>query len=153
MQTEKLSIWWWLKLVLNTLLIGIVIYLGLSGDIEPSSFLVLMGQFLVLFGAVVNLSHYLILKRAAGGLQRPGQLVTRGGLLPWVRHPMYFGEVFLVVGLVMISAHWIALLLAVISITSMVMLCQSEDQAMARRFPDQHNAWKRHSRMLVPFVF
>lgn len=152
MGNEKLSIWWWLKLVLNALLIGIVIYLGLSGASVETPMLI-TGQILVFLGAVTNLTHYFILKRSAGGLQRPDQLVTTGGLLPWVRHPMYFGEIFLVIGLVFIVGNWFGVLIALCSIASMVVLCQTEDKAMAIRFPESHESWKKRSRMLVPFVF
>lgn len=153
MDAEKLSIWWWLKLGLNSSLILLVICLGFTGRMVVSSSGFIFGQLLVILGAVINLYHYAILKRAAGGLQHPGQLVTRGGLLPWVRHPMYLGEMLLIIGLVLMAWHWIALLLALCSIIFMVILCRSEDDAMGRLFPDEHAIWKKKSRMLIPFVF
>lgn len=144
MGNERLSFWWWLKLALNAFLVLCVLRQGLQG-MTPEGVRGTLGQVLVGLGAGINLYHYRILRLAAGPLQRPAKLVTTGGLLPYLRHPMYFGEAILVVGLVIIGGSLLMAFVAAVSLTAMYLLCHAEDKAMAHRFPDTFSAWAKHT--------
>ena len=81
--------------------------------------------------------------------ERP-ELVTSGPYA-YVRHPIYTG----------ISAMWIGTCLvfppmvipALLFIMYFVFSALREDRDMARRFPDTHPAYRRGSKLLVPFLF
>lgn len=100
-------------------------------------------------GGALNLWHYRLLK-AVGNAEAPDRLMTKGGLWPWIRHPMYFGELLLMTGLTLMiglaaTPVWL------VSIVCLVTLAKVEDAAMARRFPEMHAAWSKRSGLIVPF--
>ena len=79
------------------------------------------------------------------------ELVTSG---PYrrVRHPIYSGIILAMIGTaIAVSWYWLlaVVLLGVYFVYSAVM----EERYMAVRFPDTYPAYKRSTKMLLPFVF
>ena len=79
------------------------------------------------------------------------ELVTSG---PYrrVRHPIYSGIMLALLGTALaVSLYWLVLLALLGGY--FVYSAVTEERDMAERFPDTYPAYKRSTRMLVPFVF
>jgi len=79
------------------------------------------------------------------------ELVTTG---PYhtIRHPIYSGIILAMVGTaIAVSLYWLiaVALLGAYFIYSAIM----EERYMAERFPDGYPAYKKSSKMLIPFIF
>lgn len=79
------------------------------------------------------------------------QLVTSG---PYrlVRHPIYSGMILALIGTaVAVSYYWLTL--AALLTGYFVYSATREERYMTERFPDAYPAYKRSSKMLIPFIF
>ena len=149
-----MSIWWAGKIAAGLALVLLpfvsLIFDGPAPVIPPRlGFGASMGA----LGSLVHLAHYVLLRRKAGPLGRPRQLVTEGGLLPFVRHPMYLGDGVAILGFGLLWPSALALAIAGLGLGCVLLQALREDRQLARDFPDAHAAWKERSRLLVPFVF
>ncbi|MBC3842909.1 isoprenylcysteine carboxylmethyltransferase family protein [Streptacidiphilus sp. 4-A2] len=79
------------------------------------------------------------------------ELVTSGPYR-WVRHPIYSGITLAMIGTAVgLSPFW---LLAVVLLGGyFVYSATREERYLEQRFPDAYPAYKRSTRMLIPFVF
>jgi len=78
------------------------------------------------------------------------ELVTSGPYA-YVRHPIYTGMLFAMVGSAMVFG-WSWLLLAVVSGAYFVYSAFAEQKLMLRTFPDSYPAYQQRTKMLIPFV-
>ncbi len=153
---------WWLKTG-TTLALALTV----ASREVPMGTAYTVGGVLAITGATVNLWHYRLF-RQVGRLVAPSALRVRGGLLPWVRHPMYLGEGLLMAGLVILAVGatglpevgrespreswnqcW-PLVLGVIGWLATWQLAEIEDAALAKSFPEAHATWRRTSGLLWP---
>ena len=96
----RVSVWWWTKITIALALFlqaGVVLGGGVGASLVPIPLWV--AQVVIGVGALLSLGHYGILKSTTRDIARPARLVTRRGLYPWIRHPMYFGDFVVIVGL------------------------------------------------------
>lgn len=79
------------------------------------------------------------------------ELVTSG---PYrrVRHPIYSGIVLAMVGTA-VAVSWYVLILAGVLGAYFAFSAVHEERYMAERFPEAYPAYRRSTKMLVPFVF
>lgn len=79
------------------------------------------------------------------------ELVTTGPYR-WIRNPIYSGIIFAMIGTALaLSVAW---LIPVAILGGYFIYSAFEEQRfMAAQFPDQYPAYKRSTKMLVPFVF
>lgn len=106
----------------------------------------------VLMGAGLHVGHYWLLRRAAGLLHQPDQLLTDRALYRWIRHPMYLGDLMVAICLAILlePLDW---LLAGACAVAIVAQCAVEDRLMARSFGAQFDAWSQSSWRLIPYVW
>lgn len=149
---REASPWWAGKMLFALGLLAWFIVSGLY-DEWRDGLLYWVGQACIVTGAAINLFHFYLLKRKAGRLCQPRCLVTAGGWLRWVRHPMYLGEWIVIVGFAWTIANPIAVIPAVFYTWFISMLCQEEDLNNAEDFPAEYAAWSRHSKRLFPGVW
>jgi len=77
------------------------------------------------------------------------ELVTSGPYR-FVRHPIYTGILFMLVGTSLL--HPVAAVPSAAFIAYFVYSARREESDMERQFPDAYPAYKRRSKMLIPFV-
>ncbi|MEO0794158.1 MAG: DUF1295 domain-containing protein [Verrucomicrobiota bacterium] len=133
-------------------LLGWVCFRGFQND-WPSGIVLLGAQVIIAAGALFNLFHFAVLKRGAGNLGTPSMLVTQGGLLPWVRHPMYLGESVLVLGFAILGTSMISSMFALMYIVSITRLCLAEDRSCSAQFPESFASWAHRSKRLIPAIW
>jgi protein-S-isoprenylcysteine O-methyltransferase Ste14 len=79
------------------------------------------------------------------------ELVTSG---PYhlVRHPIYSGILIAGIGTA-VALSWLWLIAAVLAGVYFVYSATVEERNMAQQFPETYPAYRRSTKMLVPFVF
>ena len=80
-------------------------------------------------------------------------LLGTKGPYRWVRHPIYAGVLLALLGtFVAVGQLRVFLLFAIVAI-GMVIRTIVEDNLMAQQFPDEHAAYRRRTKMLLPLIF
>ena len=136
--------WWRVKVACGAGLIASLIFhfLSLGGaEIVPRW----LAQLTVIAGGLVAIYHSRLLTYAK---RRGETLVTRGGLYPWIRHPMYTGDMILYAGLALLAPGMISTALAVAGWYALWRQAMVEDteslQAHGAAFAD----WQSRTRLL-----
>jgi protein-S-isoprenylcysteine O-methyltransferase Ste14 len=79
------------------------------------------------------------------------ELVTSGPY-HYIRHPIYTGILVAVIGSCLASSlYWLVVL--IIMGSYFIYSAVVEERLMTKQFPDTYPAYKRRSKMLIPFVF
>jgi protein-S-isoprenylcysteine O-methyltransferase Ste14 len=79
------------------------------------------------------------------------ELVTTGPYR-WVRHPIYSGLILAVAGIALAISLWG--LIAVAALTGFFAYSATREEAyLTERFPDSYPAYRRSTKMLIPFIF
>jgi protein-S-isoprenylcysteine O-methyltransferase Ste14 len=79
------------------------------------------------------------------------ELVTAG---PYhsIRHPIYTGIILAMIGTtIAVSLYW--LVAAVLIGGYFIFSATVEERSMTERFPDSYPAYKRSTKMLIPFIY
>jgi protein-S-isoprenylcysteine O-methyltransferase Ste14 len=79
------------------------------------------------------------------------ELVTSGPY-HFVRHPIYSGILIAGVGTA-VALNWLWLIAVVLAGVYFVYSATVEERTMAKQFPETYPAYRRSTKMLVPFVF
>lgn len=79
------------------------------------------------------------------------ELVTSGPY-KFVRHPIYTGFILAMIGSALVSGG-LGLFLAPLMCAYFVFSAFVEEKILTRHFPRQYPEYKKHSKMLVPFIF
>ena len=84
-------------------------------------------------------------------LRENPELVT-GGPYAYVRHPIYTGLIFAILGTALvIGAIW--LFIFFVSLVYFFLSSGQEEKDMMQRFPDAYPAYRTHTKRLIPFVY
>ncbi|MEE4377847.1 MAG: methyltransferase [Candidatus Competibacteraceae bacterium] len=111
-----------------------------------------ISQTLVIVGAVISIFHYNILKRFNKNISKPNYLVLKKGLFPYIRHPMYFGDMISCLGLFTLSANWATVVVLLISYVALFKQAQIEDGYLEELFGESFTNWSHQSKLIFPFV-
>jgi len=83
---------------------------------------------------------------------RQGHELVTSGPYAYVRHPIYTGIMLAMIGSALaIGLAW--LLLFAISFVYFLLSARTEEKMMVAQFPDAYPAYRRRTKMLIPFVF
>ena len=81
---------------------------------------------------------------------RPGQSLVAHGLYRYVRHPIYAGDLLLLIGLELALNSWLVLG-ALIPLVVVLRQAAEEETLLARAFPD-YGAYRAGTKRFIPFV-
>lgn len=145
-------VWWATKLLCGLgLITGLV--LRFVANVEPQwHSQIIVGQVLVVVFGAVSLGHYWLLKRANADIGKPIRLVSHGGLFNLIRHPMYFADIFIYLGLFLLFMHPLSLLILLLGLIAVFKQAVIEDSALAKQFGQKYWQWQGRSKLLVPYV-
>lgn len=114
----------------------------------------IIGDALVAFSFYI---FYLVSKvntyAAANIRVEEGQKVITTGLYSFIRHPMYFGAMFLFTGTPLALGSWWTLLLAPVFLSILVARILNEEKILARDLPGYTEYQKKVTTRLVPFIW
>lgn len=108
------------------------------------------GQALVIAGAVVALVHFAVLRAVAGPLGADRGLVTNGALYRWIRHPMYLGDLAVMVGFTLIRTDAATLTLLAAWIATVYALMGAEEARLDSSFGASYRRWRARTGRLFP---
>ena len=147
-----LSPWWVVKVLAGLSLVaqlGLDVWWNWGTLFESSQW---AAQLTVGLGFVLVCWHYVLLKGSTRDISRPQSLVTQGGLYGLVRHPMYLGDLVVILGLGLMVPTVFSVLVVGLSWVALLRLSRFEDNLMAHRFPDQFEAYSQSTRRVIPFL-
>jgi protein-S-isoprenylcysteine O-methyltransferase Ste14 len=84
-------------------------------------------------------------------LRENPELVT-GGPYAFVRHPIYTGIIFAMLGTGMVFGAWWFIIL-VVAFGYFLISTAQEEKDMVQHFPDAYPAYKARTKRLIPFVY
>lgn len=84
------------------------------------------------------------------GEQRDPPSVIRTGLFAHMRHPMYFAQVLVYVGLAVLSASLAAAVVAGGAAVALSRLCRHEERLLVERFGDEYRRYMSEVPMWIP---
>ncbi len=84
-------------------------------------------------------------------LKNDPELVT-GGPYRFVRHPIYAGLLAAGTGTA-VALSWVGMIIVVLAGAYFVYSAVVEERNLTEQFPDRYTAYKRSTKMIVPFVF
>jgi protein-S-isoprenylcysteine O-methyltransferase Ste14 len=82
-----------------------------------------------------------------------GQKVIEHGVYSLVRHPMYFGALFLIVGTPLALGSWLTLFLIPVFLLTLYFRITGEEQVLIRDLPGYVEYRKKVKHGLVPFIW
>lgn len=117
-------------------------YISIIGD-------VLVAFSFYIFHLVSKVNTY----AAANIRVEEGQKVITTGLYGFVRHPMYFGAIFLFIGTPLALGSWWTLLLVPLFLSILVARILNEEKILARDLPGYTEYQKKVTTRLIPFIW
>ena len=150
----RLLLWWNIKFLCGLLLSASLFVRYLTDWFAPL-FVVPNGVplALVLPGGSVFLYHYYLIKRQNGLLDQADRLVTKGGLFPYLRHPMYLGDIFMFTGFTLLAPCVATLCVLALAIYALVRQAIAEDRYLSQLHDKQHGSWCKSTGLLFPAIF
>lgn len=148
--------WWLVKVIAGCLLLALVADYYLFSLMPLGWKLTLpfiprwLAQGVVCLGGLLNLHHYLILKRQNTNIAQPSCLITDQGLFSYIRHPMYLGDLILYVGLLLLAPSYLAVIVFLFAYYALYRQACVEDEYLAGRFPVQFGRWYGMTKLLFP---
>jgi protein-S-isoprenylcysteine O-methyltransferase Ste14 len=84
---------------------------------------------------------------------RDDHQIIQSGPYAFVRNPMYFGWWVAMLGLVLVYPTWVVLSFLAFSVIAFIGRARREDKALAERFGEAWNEYKKKTRFLIPFIY
>jgi protein-S-isoprenylcysteine O-methyltransferase Ste14 len=126
---------------INKLLTSIISRQGLTPNVLPSSYYV--------FYLVSKVNTY----AAANVRVEEGQKVISTGVYGFIRHPMYFGALFLLVGSPLALGSWWSLLLVPLFVPILYFRIVNEEKVLARDLQGYAAYMRKVRYRLVPYLW
>lgn len=121
-------------------------YTTFLNDIVPNIIRAPLGILLLILSAYLAITTLSIVF----GEIRKVPVVIRKGAYQYCRHPMYFSEIILYLGLIIISISLAAVLIWIVAIIFLYYLCRHEEKLLLQRFGDEYSRYMREVPMWLP---
>ena len=139
------TFWWLIKKFCSLSTVAFLIHKGIMH--QPFDHIQTgVAQALVVFGFGLHLWHALILKRQCS------TLITDIGLFVHIRHPMYLGEILMIVGLVGTVSTTLALAIGLFHVYALAKLITHEEFKLASAFPATYRRYQQNTGKLLPLI-
>lgn len=150
---NQLYIWWIIKVVCGVLLITSIFDRFFFHNFHyHHNIPIFISQLLVVLGAFISIYHYNILKSTNQNITKPTKLIVKKGLFPYIRHPMYFGDIISYFGFFSFSVNWVTAVILPISYVALFKQARDEDANLEKLFGYEFCVWADQSKLLVPFI-
>ena len=105
--------------------------------------------------ALLVISGYLAMStlKIVFGEVRETPAVIREGAYKYSRHPMYFSELLLYLGLLSISISLAAALVWIVAIVFLYKICRYEERLLLARFGDEYRKYMREVPLWIPCLY
>lgn len=80
----------------------------------------------------------------------PEQSLTTGGIYRYIRHPIYSGDIFLLVGLQLALNSWLVIAV-VVPLLIVVKQALAEEAMLARTYPN-YDSYRKRTKRFIPFI-
>lgn len=150
--TAPHRLFWAIKVLVGLLLVALAFLSPLVDAVPTRVFRVplWLAQIPALIGPILHGWHYVLLRSRIPHLEQPPALVTSGGLLPWIRHPMYLGDALAMLGFTLFWPTLVSCMLLPIGLLALILQARLEDAELRRRFPQAHRQWSMRAGLLWP---
>jgi protein-S-isoprenylcysteine O-methyltransferase Ste14 len=138
-----------LELILSTILALWLLYILSNNLSEFSIPFIIFLSLLVVTGGSICFAH---MEPIAGNASKPGKLITTGGLRKRIRYPQKFGYLLSELSFTILVFNPFALLLFTFIFWMNVEIARAQDEVLAREYPEQFEAWRKHTRLLIPGI-
>ena len=147
--------WWLLKESSQLSLIGMSLIRALGLVFDPPDFAtpLYLGPGIVVGAGVAHLYNAFLLRRKAGNLEALETLQACQGFYRVIRHPMYFCQGIMMGGFVLFAGGYICIVIHAVGLYGLFKLARWEDEEMAKRFGEEHAAWKTKTKLIIPGVY
>lgn len=79
--------------------------------------------------------------------------LVKTGLYAYVRHPLYFGTILMLVGAMVVFPTYSMMIFVLISLLYLPIGVKLEEQKLVKEFGEQYLSYQREVKMLFPFLF
>lgn len=144
---------WWNAVILLTLsqiILGVV-YGAWFGPYLGIEILWYLGLVVLPFGVVFMFSGPLERRKKVGSIDRRAVLVESGPFAV-VRHPQYLGAMLLMWASILISQHWLSVIIGVVLMVLIYAETPSEEQYLIERFGDDYKRYMGRVPRMNPLV-
>ena len=144
---------WSVKVCCGTVLIAssfICTLYGLQPWFTPPLFL---AQTLIVVGGLSGLFHYRKLESFSCRFAQPDILVTDQALYRFIRHPMYFSDSFVCMGLFLLFPTIPSVFVLALGTVALIRQSKEEDRYLAQRFNQEFTRWKKRTKLIIPFIY
>lgn len=83
---------------------------------------------------------------------KPRHELVKNGIYAYLRHPIYFGSVLMLVGAEMVAGSLLFILFFGLFIV-FYFRCKREEHMLEAHFGEEFRQYKKQSKMMIPFVF
>ena len=84
---------------------------------------------------------------------QPRHQLVQSGIYSTIRHPLYFSLLLVPSGIAIIFASGLALPIFVLSVVFVADRIEKEERLLAKGFGPEFLAYRRRTRLLIPYVF
>lgn len=89
--------------------------------------------------------------RIPGNEEEGKPLITKG-INGMVRHPIYFGVILLLIGVVLVLPKWKNLIFGVVTVIYIIIGALLEERKLVAIYGNAYNAYQKNVKMLIPFL-
>lgn len=112
-----------------------------------------LAKALIIVGGLSAIFHYRKLEAYSCKFAQPDTLVTDRGLYRFIRHPMYFSDSLMCIGLFLLFPTIPTAFVLAVATVALIRQSKEEDRYLAQRFNQQFTGWYKRTKLIIPLVY